>query len=49
MNKTEVIARRILGWKLNRYDRWYDAEKKYLFMIFSQMKALNTRYSLLSG
>ena len=28
MNKTEVIARRILGWKLNRYDRWYDAEKE---------------------
>ena len=24
MNKTEVIARRILGWKLNRWDRWYD-------------------------
>lgn len=27
MNKTEVIARRILGWKLNRWDRWYDPEK----------------------
>lgn len=27
MNKTEVIARRILGWKLNRWDRWYDSEK----------------------
>ena len=27
MNKTEVIARRILGWKLNRWDRWYDYEK----------------------
>ncbi|MBB6444239.1 BC1872 family protein [Bacillus benzoevorans] len=26
MNKTEVIARRILGWKLNRWDRWYDFE-----------------------
>lgn len=27
MNKTEVIARRILDWKLNRWDRWFDHEK----------------------
>jgi hypothetical protein len=27
MNKIEIIARRILGWKLNRWDRWYDYEK----------------------
>lgn len=27
MNKTDSIARRILGWKLNRWDRWYDFEK----------------------
>jgi hypothetical protein len=27
MNKIEIIARRILGWKLNRWDRWYDDEK----------------------
>ncbi|WP_071394363.1 BC1872 family protein [Bacillus tuaregi] len=27
MTKTESIARRILGWKLNRWDRWYDYEK----------------------
>ncbi|MGJ7922620.1 BC1872 family protein [Neobacillus sp. LXY-4] len=26
MNKTDSIARRILGWKLNRWDRWYDYE-----------------------
>jgi hypothetical protein len=26
VNKTESIARKILGWKLNRWDRWYDAE-----------------------
>ncbi|MEH7109824.1 BC1872 family protein [Bacillus sp. JJ1764] len=26
MNKTDSIARRILGWKLNRWDRWYDFE-----------------------
>lgn len=27
MNKTESIARRILGWAQNRWDRWYDIEK----------------------
>jgi Phage ABA sandwich domain len=27
MNKINSIARRILGWKLNRWDRWYDHEK----------------------
>ena len=26
MNKTETVARKILGWKLNRYDRWFDFE-----------------------
>lgn len=27
MTKTDAIARRILGWKLNRWDRWFDYEK----------------------
>lgn len=27
MYKTDAIARRILGWKLNRWDRWFDYEK----------------------
>ena len=27
MHKTDSIARRILGWKLNRWDRWYDYEE----------------------
>ncbi|WP_210365826.1 hypothetical protein [Bacillus sp. REN3] len=27
MSKTDSVARRILGWKLNRWDRWYDYEK----------------------
>ena len=27
MNTTEIIARRILDWKLNRWDRWYDQEQ----------------------
>ncbi len=26
MNKTDSIARVILGWSLNRWDRWYDYE-----------------------
>lgn len=27
MNKIEVIARRILGWKLHSWNKWYDYEK----------------------
>lgn len=27
MSKTDSIARKIFGWKLNRWDRWYDYEK----------------------
>lgn len=27
MNKVDSIARRILGWKLNSADKWYDLEK----------------------
>ena len=27
MNKIDIIARRILGWKLNSWDKWYDFEK----------------------
>lgn len=27
MDKTEIIARRVFGWKLNRWDRWFDPEK----------------------
>lgn len=27
MNKTDSIARKILGWKLNRWDRWFDFER----------------------
>ncbi len=28
MRKIDSIARRILGWKLNRWDRWYDYENR---------------------
>ena len=27
MSKTDAIARKIFGWRLNRWDRWYDYEK----------------------
>ncbi|MEQ6378679.1 hypothetical protein RZN25_17885 [Bacillaceae bacterium S4-13-56] len=27
MNKVEVIARRVLGWKLNSVNKWFDYEK----------------------
>lgn len=27
MIKVDSIARKILGWKLNRWDRWFDYEK----------------------
>lgn len=26
MNKADIIARRVLGWKLNSWDKWYDYE-----------------------
>lgn len=28
MDKIEIIARRIMGWKLNRWDRWFDFEQE---------------------
>jgi hypothetical protein len=34
MNQVEVIARRVLGWKLNRWDRWYDPEKEVFIYEF---------------
>ncbi|NWQ41453.1 hypothetical protein MLOOGBEN_12195 [Bacillus sp. EB106-08-02-XG196] len=41
MNNTEVIARRILGWKLNRWDRWYDPEKGVFIYDFSPEENLD--------
>ncbi len=40
MNKNEVIARRILGWSLNRWDRWYD-EEKGMFIPVSEFQPEN--------
>ncbi|WP_045515839.1 BC1872 family protein [Neobacillus niacini] len=41
MNKTEVIARRILGWKLNRWDRWYDPEQGVFIYDFQPEESLD--------
>jgi hypothetical protein len=41
MNKIEVIARRILGWKLNRWDRWYDDEKEIFIYEFQPEQNLD--------
>ena len=38
MNEIEVIARRILGWKLNRWDRWFDPENSIFIYDFQPDK-----------
>jgi len=35
LDKAEVIARRILGWKMNRWDRWYDFENNRFIYHFN--------------
>jgi hypothetical protein len=54
MNKTEVIARRILGWKLNRYDAEkeefiYDFEPvenlEHALLIVQRLKSFGYTYS----
>ena len=44
MNKISGVARRILGWKLNRWDRWYDFEKQKFIpiLIFNQRRMLKS-------
>jgi hypothetical protein len=32
MNKIDIIARRILGWKLNSWNKWYDFEKEIFIL-----------------
>lgn len=41
MTKIEVIARRILGWKLNTWDKWFDYEKGMLIEEFEPEKNLD--------
>ncbi|MBM7651026.1 BC1872 family protein [Neobacillus cucumis] len=33
MTKIEIIARRILEWKLNRWDRWYDFKNDRFILV----------------
>src|SRR5690349_19986125 len=33
MTKIEIIARRILEWKLNRWDRWYDYKNDRFILV----------------
>lgn len=47
MNKTEIIARRILGWKLNRWDRWYDHEKSIFIPISEFQPEQNLDHAML--
>jgi hypothetical protein len=41
MEKIEVIARRILGWSLNRWDKWYDPETERFVNEFDPEKNLD--------
>jgi hypothetical protein len=41
MNQIEIIARRILGWKLNRWDRWYDDENSNFIYDFQPNQNLD--------
>jgi hypothetical protein len=47
MNKTDSIARRILGWKLNRWDRWYDYEKGVFIQDSDFQPELNLGHAML--
>ncbi|PLS01880.1 BC1872 family protein [Neobacillus cucumis] len=47
MNKIEIIARRILGWKLNRWDRWYDYEKEIFILVSEFQPEENLEHAML--
>jgi hypothetical protein len=47
MNNTEIIARRILGWKLNRWDRWYDFEKNIFIYVSEFQPEHNLEHAML--
>ncbi|RSK27544.1 hypothetical protein EJF36_12015 [Bacillus sp. HMF5848] len=47
MNKTEAIARRILGWKLNRWDRWFDYEKGVFISVTDFQPEQNIDHAML--
>ena len=47
MNKTQSIARKILGWKLNKWDRWYDSEKEIFIHENEFQPAINLGHAML--
>ena len=47
MNKVEIIARRILGWKLNRWDRWYDYEQDQFIPVNEFQPEENLEHAML--
>ncbi|WP_053365921.1 BC1872 family protein [Bacillus sp. FJAT-27245] len=46
MEKTEIIARRIMGWKLNRWDRWYDPENKVFIPVSNFQPSINLNHAM---
>ncbi len=47
MTKIEIIARRILGWKLNRWDRWYDFENDNFILVSDFQPEQNLDHAML--
>ncbi|WP_428908329.1 BC1872 family protein [Niallia sp. Krafla_26] len=47
MNKTDTVARKILGWKLNRFDRWYDFEKNQFILTSDFQPEHNLTHAML--
>ncbi|OCA85747.1 hypothetical protein A8F94_12805 [Bacillus sp. FJAT-27225] len=47
MDKTETIARRILGWKLNRWDRWFDFERRIFIPVTDFQPEKNLDHAML--
>ncbi|MCM3118410.1 hypothetical protein M3610_24675 [Neobacillus sp. MER 74] len=47
MNQVEIIARRILGWKLNRWDRWFDFEKGTFIPVSDFQPEQNLEHAML--
>ncbi|MEH7547993.1 MULTISPECIES: BC1872 family protein [Bacillaceae] len=47
MNKIEILARRILGWRLNRWDRWYDNGKEIFIPVSEFQPEDNLEHAML--
>ncbi len=47
MNKTESVARKIMGWTLNRWDRWYDPEKGVFIPVSDFLPEENLDHAML--